>query len=107
MGCSVRPSICNGAQPGLVPQARMQAPICSSGAMMRPIGRLLSEASPNMREEKGRAANMPAISRIPVPELPQSISCAGAAGFIPVPYRMNSLGSSASLTYIPPPLSTL
>ena len=79
----------------------MAAPIFSSGAMMRPIGRLLSDSSPNMREVKGRAANTPAIRRIPVPELPQSISCAGAVGFIPVPTSVKFCGASPGSTCAP------
>ena len=56
----------------------MCAPIWPSGTVMRPIGREESEASPKSSVVNGCPANSPASSRMPVPELPQSIGACGA-----------------------------
>ena len=45
----------------------IRAPICSSGTMTRPMGRLVSDASPLMTEVNGCAASTPDSSRIVVP----------------------------------------
>ena len=79
----------------------MRAPMAASGSMMRFMGRLLSEASPNMRLRKGREASTPAMRRMPVPLLPQSMSCAGAVGCMPVPVRVKFCSASPGVTVAP------
>ena len=54
------------------------APICRSGAASRRMGRRVSDASPSRTVSKGRPASRPVMSRIVVPELPQSSACAAA-----------------------------
>ena len=68
----------SGAQFSTAPSLVIRAPISVRGRMTRPIGRLESEASPVSRERKGCPARSPVRSRIVVPELPQSMSSAGA-----------------------------
>ena len=53
------------------------APICLSGVTMRPMGRFLSERSPETMLRKGCAARSPDTSRMVVPLLP---ALSGAAG---------------------------
>ena len=106
MGRTRPPWINSGAQPGLAPRASIRAPICSRGCMMRPMGRELREASPNISESKGQAASMPASSLMPVPELPQSMGRSGAAGFMATPVMRKRTGpypsrSSSTSTLAP------
>ena len=55
------------------------APNSASGSVTRAIGRLLRLASPVKVAVIGEVAIAPMISRTPVPELPQSITCSGSA----------------------------
>jgi hypothetical protein len=54
------------------------APMRRSGAATRSIGRLRSDASPVMTDQKGWPASTPTRSLAPVPELPQSITFSGS-----------------------------
>ena len=65
---------------------------------MRPIGREQRDSSPVIRDGKGSAASTPASRRIPVPELPQSISSLGGLGCIAVPVMvmMDVFGSRST-----------
>ena len=53
------------------------APIKDSGSITRPIGRLLSDASPMKVAVIGWLATSPASNRVEVPELPMSSAPAG------------------------------
>src|SRR5207247_689535 len=67
--CTATPWTASGAWPST---ASMLAPIRSSGAMTRLIGRRESDESPTSLDENRWPARMPARSRIVVPELPAS-----------------------------------
>ncbi len=54
-----------------------RAPMARSGAAMRSMGRLRSEASPVSSTSKDCPASSPVMSRMPVPELPRSSGRAG------------------------------
>ena len=73
-----------------------RAPICSSGPLMRCIGRFVSEASPTNVYVPGCDATSPASIRIVDPELPQSRSRAGCANAPPTP--VTSITPSARFT---------
>ena len=62
------------------------APIARSGFTTRPIGRRLIDSSPVRIVKKSCPANSPAIKRIPVPELPQSMGPNGSVNpHMPLP----------------------
>ena len=67
--CSPRPSITSGARPLF---ALICAPIASSGAITRAMGRRCSDSSPTIVVRNGRPATSPASSLIVVPELAAS-----------------------------------
>ena len=75
---SWRPCTASGAR--LPPsRPRTSAPIEANGWPTRRIGRRRSEASPSSTKWRpSRPANRPSISRIVVPELPQSSTSAGS-----------------------------
>ena len=62
-----------------LPRSATSSPICFSGSSTRPMGRRESDASPTNRTRISWPAITPIISRMPVPELPKSISPAGSA----------------------------
>ena len=64
--------------------------------MMRPMGRELREASPNISESKGQAASMPASSLMPVPEFPQSMGREGEWGRMATPVMRKRTGPQPS-----------
>ena len=65
----LRPSIVSGAWPSV---SVSRAPMAINGICMRPIGRLVSEASPISVNSPSCAASKPLNIRIVEPELPQS-----------------------------------
>ena len=61
------------------PFSSTASPICTNGFSTRPMGRRDSEASPISRTRMSWPAIRPIISRMPVPELPKSMSVPGSA----------------------------
>ena len=90
------PPICTGGVP--FSAVRMSAPIAASGSATRRIGRRISEESPIRVAATPHPAATPQNKRIKVPELPQSISAAGARN--PPPSTV-SRPSSRSQTFTP------
>lgn len=86
------PVIFRGAQPGALPRVLILPPICSSGVVMRPMGREESEASPKSSEVKFWPARTPARRRMPVPELPQSMGSEGAVSAMDWPWMSSFVG---------------
>ena len=86
---------------GSVPSALavMSTPSSRSGATMRPMGRLLSEPSPLSTLSSGSPASTPAISRIVVPELPQSSTPSGSVSAPrPAPCTISAPSTSSMRT---------
>ncbi len=85
MGSGVdAPMIASGMRPPS--RAMMRAPMRSSGAVTRAIGRRRSEASPVKKLVMGWLATSPIRRRAPVPELPRSsMSCGSARPPRPMP----------------------
>ena len=94
MPCSAPPETSIGSRSG-DSSSRKRAPISASGAVMRRIGRLRSDASPVSTDANGRDASRPIINREVVPLLPQSSGCDGARhASIPRPRTTISPASS-------------
>ena len=85
------------------------APIVRIGLTIRPMGRRRIESSPVRTVKKILPARSPVRSRMPVPELPQSIGRAGSVSpHCPLPKTCNAVAvASNSNPHVPKRLSRI